>query len=85
MANLLACFLWLLIALNGVGSQQLPDSQANTISELETILFDSNPVGFFTGVTPCTTYIDSTTTLVNNSLGRQTSAQWIRAAFRKLT
>lgn len=84
MANLAAYFLWLLLAVNLVRSQQLPDIQASTISELESILFDGNPFGFFTGVTPCTTYIDSTTTLVNNSLGRQTSAQWIRAAFRKI-
>ena len=85
MSNPLACFIWFLLAVNRVWSQQLPDIQASTISELESILFDFSPVGFLTGVTPCTTYIDSTTALTNNSLGRQTSAQWIRAAFRKLT
>ena len=83
MAVSLACFVSLLLAINSVGCQQLPDIQASTISEFESILFDNSPVGFFSGVTPCTTYIDSTTALVNNSLGRQTSAQWIRAAFRK--
>ena len=85
MPNPLVCFVLLLLAVNHVWSQQLPDIQASTISELESILFDFSPVGFFTGVTPCTTYIDSTTALTNNSLGRQTSAQWIRAAFRKLS
>ena len=84
MDDIAACLVWLLLVVNPVWSQQLPDTQASTISELESILFDGNPFGFFTGVTPCTTYIDSTTTLVNNSLGRQTSAQWIRAAFRKI-
>ena len=84
MANFSAFFLWLLLAVNRAWSQQLPDAQANTISEIQSILFDSNPNGFFTGVQPCTNYIDSTTALPNNSLGRQTPAQWIRAAFRKV-
>ncbi|KAL8830944.1 MAG: hypothetical protein Q9191_001152 [Dirinaria sp. TL-2023a] len=82
MAALPFIFTWLILASSKVYSQQIPDPQGSTISELESILFDNVPVvGFFTGVTPCTTYIDSTTAQVNNSLGRQSSAQWIRAAF----
>ena len=65
-------------------AQRLPDSQAIIISELEHIYYDdTGALGFMSGLTPCTTYIDSTTGLPNNTLGRQTSAQWIRTAFRK--
>ena len=75
---------WLLLASSVVYAQQFADPQAQTISEIESLLFDGNPIGIFSGVTPCTIEFDSSTGgKVNNSLGRQTSAQWIRTAFRK--
>lgn len=84
MTNLLRFFVWLLLAGSAVYSQQFADPQAQTISEIESLLFDGNPIGIFSGVTPCTIEFDSSTGgKVNNSLGRQTSAQWIRTAFRK--
>lgn len=67
-------------------SQQIPDSQSLVIDELEHLLVDNggkNDAAFFSGVTPCSTYFDSSTGLFDNTLGRQTSSQWIRVAFRK--
>ncbi len=67
-------------------SQQIPDSQSLIIDELEHLLVDNggkDDAAFYTGVTPCSTYFDGSTGLFNNTLGRQTSAQWIRVAFRK--
>ena len=84
MALLLYGFLWLWVAVLPILTQQLPDTQELTISELEANMFDFSPVGFFSGVTPCTLYFDSSTGgQLNPSVGRQTSAQWIRVAFRK--
>ena len=74
------------VALSMVSAQMLPDSQAFTVNELEHLYFDdTGPQGFKSGIVPCTNYIDSSTGLPNNALGRQTSAQWLRAAFRKAT
>lgn len=83
MTTLLSCFIWFLVTCNEIYAQKLPDARAATVSELESLYFDNIPAGFFSGVTPCTTYIDSTTARPNNSLGRQTAAQWIRSGFRK--
>ena len=67
-------------------SQMLPDSQAFVINELEHTYFDNTgPQGFKSGLVPCTIYFDSSTGGVpNDTLGRQTSAQWIRTSFRKV-
>ena len=74
------------VALSMVSAQMLPDSQALTVNELEHLYFDdTGPQGFKSGIVPCTNYIDSSTGLPNNALGRQTSAQWLRTAFRKAT
>ena len=76
----------LALLLGTVSSQMLPDSQALVMNELEHLYFDdTGPAGFKSGITPCTNYVDSSTGSNNNTLGRQTSAQWIRAAFRKIT
>ncbi len=65
-------------------TQLLPDSQALVLNELEHLYLDnSGPGSIKSTITPCTNYVDSTTGLNNNTLGRQTSAQWIRTAFRK--
>jgi hypothetical protein len=69
-----------------VSPQMLPDSQALTLNELERLYLDNaGPAGFKSGIEPCTQYIDSTTARPNNTLGRQSAAQWIRTAFRKAT
>lgn len=75
----------LFVALLGpVAAQMLPDSQAFIMNELEHIYFDNTgPAGFMSGITPCSNYIDLSTGLTNNALGRETAAQWIRVAFRK--
>lgn len=68
-------------------SQQIPNSQSLVIDELEHLLVDNggkNDAAFFSGITPCSTYFDSSTGRIDNTLGRQTSSQWIRVAFRKL-
>ena len=78
--SLLLC----IVALLPVCAQLLPDSQALVLNELEHIYLDnSGPNSLKSTITPCTNYVDSTTGLNNNTLGRQTSAQWIRTAFRK--
>lgn len=67
-----------------VFAQLLPDSQALVLNELEHLYLDnSGPGSIKSTITPCTNYVDSSTGLNNNTLGRQTSAQWIRTAFRK--
>lgn len=79
----LRCFVAIQILIV-ISAQRLPNSEALVISELEHLYFDATgPNGFMSGLTPCTTYIDSSTTLVNNTLGRQTSGQWLRTAFRR--
>ena len=72
------------VVLRVASAQMLPDSQSFTVNELEHLYFDdTGPQGFKSGIVPCTNYIDSSTGLPNNALGRQTSAQWLRTAFRK--
>ena len=73
-----------LTVLNLAVAQLLPDSQALIVHELEHYYFDyTGPAGFKSGIIPCTNYVDSSTGLPDNTLGRQTSAQWLRAAFRR--
>ncbi|MCJ1279796.1 hypothetical protein MMC21_007620 [Puttea exsequens] len=70
------------VATSIVSAQTVPDSQALIVNELEHLYFDdTGPQGFKSGIVPCTNYVDSTTGLPNNALGRQTSAQWLRTAF----
>lgn len=67
-------------------AQQRPDSESFIADELETLLVNTgglNNAGFAAAITPCTNYVDRTTGLNNNTLGRQSAAQWIRTAFRK--
>lgn len=67
-----------------VFAQLLPDSPALVLNELEHLYLDNpGPGSIKSTITPCTNYVDSSTGLNNNTLGRQTSAQWIRTAFRK--
>ncbi|KAM0799909.1 heme peroxidase [Usnea florida] len=63
-------------------AQLLPHSPDIILNELEHIYLDnSGPNSLKSTITPCTNYIDSTTGLNDNTLGRQSSAQWIRTAF----
>lgn len=67
-----------------VFAQLLPDSQALLLNELEHLYLENpGPGSIKSIITPCSNYVDSTTGLNNNTLGRQAAAQWIRAAFRK--
>ena len=72
--------------ISAVSPQMLPDSQGYILNELEHLYLDNTGgVGFKSGITPCTLYVDSTTARPNKSLGRQTASEWIRTAFRKIT
>lgn len=78
--NILLC----IATLSPVIAQLLPDSQAHVLNELEHLYLDNpGPGSIKSTITPCTNYVDSSTGLNNNSLGRQSAAQWIRTAFRK--
>jgi hypothetical protein len=69
-----------------VSPQMLPDSRAHIMNELERLYLDNaGGAGIKSGIGDCSLYIDSTTARSNNTLGRQSAAQWIRAAFRKAT
>ncbi|ERF76415.1 hypothetical protein EPUS_06973 [Endocarpon pusillum Z07020] len=53
--------------------------------ELERLyLDDAGPAGFKFAITPCTQYIDPTGPRFDQTLGRQSAAQWIRAAFHDM-
>ena len=78
------CLVLCIAALLPVCAQLLPDSQALVLNELEHLYFDnSGPGSLKSTITPCSNYVDSSTGLNNNTLGRQTTAQWIRTAFRE--
>ena len=65
-------------------AQLLPHSPDIILNELEHLYLDNSaPNSIKSTITPCTNYVDSTTGLNDNTLGRQSSAQWIRTAFRK--
>lgn len=81
--------LWICLTTAAVAvAQQRPDSRAFIADELENLLVNTGGsglgnAGFAAAITPCTNYVDRTTGLNNNTLGRQSAAQWIRTAFRK--
>lgn len=65
-----------------ISAQLLPDSNALVLHELEHLYLDNpGPGSIKSTITPCTNYVDSSTGLNNNTLGRQAAAQWIRTAF----
>ncbi|KAL9123889.1 MAG: hypothetical protein Q9217_006724 [Psora testacea] len=64
-----------------VGAQYPPDAQSATVREIERLYLDAAPNNLKSLITPCSQYIDSSTGQVDNSLGRQTAAEWIRVAF----
>ena len=73
-----------LLTLKSVTAQYVANSQALTIKEIEHLYFDSASAGILSAVTPCSNYYDPSTGASNNNLGRNTAAEWIRTAFRKL-
>lgn len=72
------------VVLSFVKAQYLPDRPSLIIKELEHLYLDAASSGLISAITPCTNYVDSSTGLPGNGLGRQTAAEWIRTAFRKL-
>lgn len=76
-----------LAAVGIVIAQYTPDHQARILEELDHIFVDiggRNDAQFAFAITPCSKYFDIFNNVVNDTLGRQSSAQWIRAAFRKV-
>lgn len=68
-------------------AQNIPDHQARILEELDHIFVDiggRNDAVFASAITPCSKYRDVFRNVDNNTFGRQSSAQWIRAAFRKV-
>ena len=68
-------------------AQNIPDHQARILEELDHIFVDiggRNDAQFASAITPCSNYRDVFSNVDNNTFGRQSSAQWIRAAFRKV-
>lgn len=72
------------LALRSVTAQYVANTQALIIKEIEHLYFDAAPSGILSAVTPCSNYYDPSTGASNDSLGRNTAAEWIRTAFRKL-
>lgn len=67
-------------------AQYNPDHQARILEELDHIFVDiggRNDAQFASAITPCSKYRDVFRSVNNDTFGRQSSAQWIRAAFRK--
>lgn len=68
-------------------AQYTPDHEARVLDELDHIFVDiggRNDGLFTSAITPCSNYRDVFRNVDNNTFGRQSSAQWIRAAFRKV-
>lgn len=71
------------VALESVTAQYVANTQALIIKEIEHLYFDAASAGILSAVTPCSNYYDPSTGASNNTLGRNTAAEWIRTAFRK--
>lgn len=69
------------LALRSVTAQYVANTQALIIKEIEHLYFDAAPSGILSAVTPCSNYYDPSTGASNDSLGRNTAAEWIRTAF----
>ena len=73
------------LLLTSVTAQYAADTQALIIREIEHLYFDANPAGILSAVTPCSNYYDPSTGGSDSTVGRNTAAEWIRTAFRKLS
>ena len=72
------------LSLTRVTAQYAADTQALIIREIEHLYFDADPAGILSAVSPCSNYYDPSTGGSDSTLGRNTAAEWIRTAFRKL-
>ena len=76
----------LLVTLISAVAPQMPaDSNTAILSQLEHLYLDnSGPGGFKSVIEPCGKYIEAAKNgAVDDTLGRQTAAEWVRTAFRK--
>ena len=73
------------LSLTSVTAQYAADTQALIIREIEHLYFDADPAGILSAVSPCSNYYDPSTGGSDSTLGRNTAAEWIRTAFRKLS
>ena len=73
------------LSLTSVTAQYAADTQALIIREIEHLYFDADPAGILSAVTPCSNYYDPSTGGSDSTVGRNTAAEWIRTAFRKLS
>lgn len=80
-ATLSVCISFL--ALRSVTAQYVADKNALIVKEIEHLYFDAASAGILSAVTPCSNYYDPSTGASNNTVGRNTAAEWIRTAFRK--
>ena len=83
--SLLQSLLSLLLLFSPLQAQQLPNRTALIMYELEQFLTETSGINeraFERPITPCTNYAENGSTVNNNTLGRQSAAQWIRNAFR---
>ena len=72
------------VTLRSVTAQYGANTEALTIKEIEHLYFDAASAGIASAVTPCSNYYDPSIGASNNNVGRNTAAEWIRTAFRKL-
>ncbi len=79
-------YLWTALAVltSTVSAQYVPDRDAEITRELQHILLDAGSAALINAVSPCTKYEDPNTGATNNNAGRQSAAEWVRTAFRKL-
>ena len=73
-----------LAIISSVSAQYVPDTNNEIIRELEHIFLDGGSGALVNAVSPCTNYEDPSTGSPSNNQGRQSAAEWIRTAFRKL-
>lgn len=73
------------LSLTSVTAQYAADTQALIIQEIEHHYFDADPAGILSAVSPCSNYYDPSTGGSDSTVGRNTAAEWIRTAFRKLS
>lgn len=64
-----------------VNAQWPTDSNSAIVREIEHLYLDSATHNLQSFISPCSQYVDSSTGSVDNSLGRQTAAEWVRVAF----
>lgn len=69
--------------LRSVTAQYGANTGALVIKEIEHLYFDAASAAVVSAVTPCSNYYDPSTGASNNTVGRNTAAEWIRTAFRK--